>query len=68
MSPEKNGVMVEEHRGQNEPYKIWNADLWKCPKCGFELIAGFGSRPIVEHFHEAYKDFQKKVTHHIKEF
>ena len=27
------------------PYKVWNADTWKCPGCGFEIVAGFGQQP-----------------------
>lgn len=67
MRPEKNDVHVEEYAG-NGPYKIWSADLWKCPSCGIEIIAGFGFNPLVEHFQEKlYADFKKGVTHRILE-
>lgn len=45
----KNEVIVEELAGKRS-YRIWEADLWKCPKCGTEIIAGFGLEPIAEHF------------------
>jgi len=32
------------------PYKIWYADLWKCPNCKNEIIVGFGWNPVAEHF------------------
>lgn len=28
------------------PYKVWNADLYKCPGCGAEMVTGFGQCPI----------------------
>ena len=46
--PLKNGVYVLELAGER-PYKLWNADSWKCPRCGHMAIGGFGSRAR-EHF------------------
>lgn len=53
--PELNGVGVIEtmNNSEAEPYKIWKADLWKCPGCGIEVVAGFsgqGISPIAQHF------------------
>lgn len=49
--PEKNGVYVKELFQHNSAvYCIWAADLWKCPICGLEVVAGFGEKPIVEHY------------------
>jgi len=50
----KNEVIVEES-ADNCSYRIWEADLWKCPKCGTEIIAGFGSEPMAEHFEKDYR-------------
>ena len=64
----KSGVIVEEHIGHNQPYKIWCADLRECGSCGFQIIAGFGHNPIVEHFEkEKYAELQPKVQYHIRE-
>lgn len=59
--PKKCGVTVEEGmpltNDKDEPwgpYKLWMADLAACPKCGFEVIAGFANSPIAEHFHADY--------------
>jgi hypothetical protein len=41
LKPEKNGVQVVEIVDGN-PYQVWDADKWKCPKCGVEIMAGFG--------------------------
>lgn len=68
MRPEKNAIFVEEHSGFDGRYKIWHADLWKCPNCGFELIAGFGKDALAEHFEtEKYEILLTRVTHHIRE-
>ena len=43
--PFHNGTIVVEMASFG-PYKVWNADAWKCPICGFEIIAGFGNNPL----------------------
>lgn len=70
--PVRNGVNVEEGRPLREgakeggdpahwgPYKLWKADYSKCPKCGFQLIHGFGRHPIAEHFMLNYEDQKLK--------
>lgn len=40
-----NDVLVIEHASFG-PYKVWNADLWKCPECGVEVVAGFAQIPL----------------------
>lgn len=57
--PEKNGIIVEEMAGF-DPYKLWSADLLKCPKCGGEIIAGFGNQPLCIHSDPDYKAIRKK--------
>lgn len=52
-----------EIRGRRLPtawqaYKVWQADLWECPDCGHELIAGYGRGPVLERHDE---DFNRKV-------
>lgn len=37
MRCEKNGVVVENGSVQ------WQGDLFKCPKCGTEVVAAFGN-------------------------
>lgn len=39
-----------------EPYKLWAADLWKCPECGHEIVAGFSAHPIAERHHPDFDD------------
>lgn len=39
-----------------EPYELFDADLWKCPSCGFEVVGGFGYTNISAHYDP---DFQK---------
>jgi len=58
--PEKNGIRVCEHASFG-PYKIWQADLWKCPKCGHLLIHGFGWNAESEHFMDGFKELLKEV-------
>jgi len=65
MRPKRNGVIVEEHREEGKPYKIWEADLWECPKCHHECILGFADRPICYYNELEYEENQKKVEFHI---
>lgn len=53
LKPEENGVIVVEMFQQNkEIYRLWEADLWKCPICGVEVVLGFGNQPFRLHFEE----------------
>lgn len=65
LRPEKNGYIVEEGMpGAGRipatdpsgwsPYKLWRADLWKCPGCGAEVVAGFAPHPFAEHYQPDY--------------
>ncbi len=49
LHPETNGVGVLDVLENMDPYQIWDADLWKCPKCGIEVVGGFGGGPISSH-------------------
>ncbi len=57
LHPERNGVGILD-MAKFGPAEVFDADLWKCPKCGLEVVGGFGSRPIALHFEDA---FQKVV-------
>ena len=50
----KNGVFAIEMASFG-PAAIWMSDLWHCPECGIEFLAGFGQRPACEHYQA---DFQ----------
>jgi len=39
---------------KNDPYKLWKADLYKCPDCSFEVITGFGAHNYAEHFQDTF--------------
>jgi hypothetical protein len=54
MRPERNGVGLLDYNS-NGPYKLWDADKWRCPKCGHEIVVGFGERPVAHHFEEHFK-------------
>ena len=43
--PSTNGTVVIETASFG-PYKVWNADTWKCPGCGVEVVAGFAKQPM----------------------
>lgn len=50
-----NGILVIETASFGV-YKVWSADTWKCPGCGFEVVAGFGQIPLrADHYKD---DFQ----------
>jgi DNA-directed RNA polymerase subunit RPC12/RpoP len=53
--PFKTGIRVLEQMPRENgagwrPYKIWQADLYKCHGCGTEIVTGFGTAPIAEHY------------------
>jgi hypothetical protein len=62
MRVKKIGIGVEEGMpefGGWRPYKLWMADLCECPDCGAQMIAGFGSGPIAEHWQAEYERLAK---------
>ena len=61
MLPKKNGVVVEEKMSGSRPYKLWHADLYKCPACNKMTIIGFGNSPVIAHFEPDY-DNEKKIS------
>lgn len=66
MQPVKVGVLVEEHMDDGSPYKIWQADLLGCPKCGHQIIAGFANSPVAHHHDSHYSKVLKEVELHIR--
>lgn len=61
LKPETNGVKVIEMASFG-PYKIWNADLWKCRGCGLEIVSGFAHEPIAEHFQPTFPQELEKIV------
>lgn len=53
--PDTNGVMVLELWNKNtQVYKIWDADLVKCPGCGIQMVKGFAMNPFAIHHDENF--------------
>lgn len=40
------------------PNKVWLADLWECEGCGVQIVSGFASQPISEHYKPDFKQMQ----------
>jgi len=62
--PERNGIGLLD-MADYSPYKIWEADLYKCPKCGIEIVVGFGQQAIFAHYQdgfEGYLDLKRKKS------
>jgi len=49
MRPKMNGVGVLDMASFG-PCNLWDADLWECPKCELQIVAGFGSNPVSGHY------------------
>ena len=54
LHPETNGVGVLD-TNDNGAYELWVADLWKCPKCGLEVVGGFGYDPVSARYTPGFK-------------
>lgn len=51
LRPHKTGAyLVELFQENKQIYKIWQCDIWKCPICGVEVVAGLAQNPTMEHF------------------
>lgn len=61
LRPETNGTVVIETASFG-PYKVWNADTFKCPGCGVEIVAGFPSQPQrQDHWREDFTAWLENV-------
>lgn len=58
--PSENGVILVEYASFG-PYKAWEADEWKCPRCGHEIVAGFATNPFVEHWQEHFSEAMEQM-------
>jgi DNA-directed RNA polymerase subunit RPC12/RpoP len=43
------------------PYKLWGADLHRCPKCGYEFVSGFAHVAYAEHFQDGFEGMMQKA-------
>ena len=51
------GVLVVE-RASFGPYKVWYADLLKCPGCNVEVVSGFGDNPLrQDHWKDDFREW-----------
>lgn len=58
---ETQGVLVVEMASFG-PYKVWNADLYKYPGCGYEVVTGFGAMPIrSDHYTAGFAEWLAKA-------
>lgn len=62
MRVKRNSVTVEERTEDQQPYKLWDADLFECEECGVEVIAGFGKAPIAEHWQPDYAAMKERLA------
>lgn len=67
--PETNGVgVLDLYRPSDsdkpQPYELFDADLWKCPSCGFEVVGGFGYGPVSAHYKD---DFERHIDFYRKQ-
>jgi hypothetical protein len=49
MEPEKNDVGVLDVANGRQ-IQLWCGDLWKCPGCGVEVVAGIACQPAIENW------------------
>ena len=61
LKPETSGTLIIETASFG-PYKVWNADTWKCPGCGTEIVAGFGNEPWrSDHYSKDFPEWLESV-------
>ena len=56
----KNDVAAIEKYAANkeQTYRIWSSDEYRCPKCGFKVLSGFG-KDAYSYNHD--EDFVKRL-------
>ncbi len=59
LTPLENGVYLIEiawFDARPMPYKIYQADLWKCAKCDTRIVAGLALNPAARRFDAGFGD------------
>lgn len=61
------GMYPDDFRGNKfpeawSPYKVWVADLWKCPECFHEIVVGFAEWPLSQDYMENFEGFCKTAA------
>lgn len=57
------GVYVVETMGKERtPYRLWAADLYRCPICGAKVVAGYANMPF---YPERMEEFIESATETI---
>jgi hypothetical protein len=49
--------VIETFTGMQESYQVWSADLWQCPECDRQVIAGFGEQPSISNFDPGFAEY-----------
>ena len=70
MRIERNGVALvilevvhgETGNDTEEARYIYESDRWKCPDCGRLIIAGLGSRPIMDRYRDGSEKFDNYLA------
>lgn len=69
MEIEKTGIyFVEMFNDPPQPYKIWSADLWRCPVCGHQIVRGFGDNPLMEHYEDGFETYLDDIKNRFGEY
>lgn len=44
------------------PYRLWHADAWVCPRCGYSILyTDERQTPIAEHYEDGFKELIAEV-------
>lgn len=62
MRVSKNSVNVEMLLNTGKPYYIVEADEYRCSKCGYTALLGFGRGPLVSHYEPDYLKHEPDIS------
>lgn len=56
-----NGVWAQENVAERgRAYRVSMFDMWQCPECGYEVLAGSG-KPVYPDQKESFEKYQQAV-------
>ena len=65
----KTGATIVVMSG-DEPYQIWQADIFQCPGCGFEAVTGWAGKPFKyrheENFQQAVEGYRRQKCERVE--
>ena len=68
MKTEACGITLVQVFFNGDPYKLYKADLLRCPLCGAAVVTRLGAEPFAEHYQPGFENVLERERIHSSIF